>query len=227
MLSRLLTPKEQLVILGLGCAICLGALALYVHDGAAPAPAGPDQLPALPNAPEVVPESTEVQGDSEPQNIIVAITGAVKKPDVYEIQDGQRVRDLLERAGGATTEADLQDINQAAMLIDGTTLSVPRRSAAEPPPNPPQYTLSGWENITETGTSTQVSPESRAGLIDLNRANQAELESLPGIGPKLAAEIIRYREQHAFRSVDDVDGVSGIGEKRLAAIRPFVTVAPR
>ncbi len=74
-----------------------------------------------------------------------------------------------------------------------------------------------------------MAPSSRgqqavSGAIDLNHATQSELESLPGIGPKYASEIIRYRARQPFLRVEDVQEVAGIGPKRLEAIRPFVTV---
>jgi competence protein ComEA len=130
----------------------------------------------------------------------------------------------------------MTDINLAAYLIDGTTLTIPgepeehagviRRPSA-PPPNPAQYTVSGWQ-AGGGGPATDSASGSRSngsGGIDLNRASAAELETLPGIGPKLAGEIIRFRDQQPFRSVDDLDLVSGIGPKRLEAVRGLVTVA--
>jgi competence protein ComEA len=120
--------------------------------------------------------------------------------------------------------------------------------------NPPQYTVSGWsvssgnnaiadaptepvrKNPTDENTDTSVahtpasaspaaSPSGKSGLIDLNSASQEALESLPGIGPKLAERIIAFRSRSPFTSVEDVKNVSGIGDKRYDAIQPFVTVS--
>ncbi|MBN2308263.1 MAG: helix-hairpin-helix domain-containing protein, partial [Candidatus Hydrogenedentes bacterium] len=139
----------------------------------------------------------------------------------------------------------LSDINLAAPLMDGSTLTIPdcgvtgaeegrlvvRGGRSTAVHNPPQYTISGWQPgagahggpAGADGGAAGTSPGA-SGLIDLNRATQAELESLPGIGPKLADEIIRFRKDSPFRRVDDLLEVHGIGEKRLAAIRGLVTV---
>jgi competence protein ComEA len=86
--------------------------------------------------------------------------------------------------------------------------------------------LSGWQSKTIPAESANPQPPS-AGRIDLNTATQEELESLPGIGPKLAEDILRYRTGKPFVRVDDLTEVSGIGEKRLNDIRPLVTVGAR
>jgi competence protein ComEA len=109
-------------------------------------------------------------------------------------------------------------------------------------PNPPEYTISGWrarsaravpaESPAAVGATVDAMPartaappaESNPDAIDLNTATEDELASLPGIGPKLASEIARYRSHSPFTRVDDVMNVSGIGPKRLDAMRPFVTV---
>jgi competence protein ComEA len=162
------------------------------------------------------------------------------------------VDDLVEAAGGLADEADTDDINLAAPLIDGSTLTVPqrlpagvegdrmviRKGTAARDVNPPGYTISGWQagsavQSTATAGPAQASkagarnaPQQGAGLIDLNRATAEQLENLPGIGAKLAQQIIAYRQEHPFHSVDDLDNVPGIGPKKLGAIRPFVTVGP-
>ena len=110
------------------------------------------------------------------------------------------------------------------------------RGSREPvyqPPNPPQYTGSGW--TPEILPPAQAPGDSGGGnvlplaqvsdgLLDLNTATQAQLESLPGIGPVFASRIIEYRTRTPFRSVDDLKNIKGIGDKRLADIRHLVTV---
>ena len=177
----------------------------------------------------------------------VSAAGEVVRPDVYMLPEGARVRDLLEKAGGATERADLSDINLAARLIDGSTLTIParrqpgKRTLPAVYVNPPHYTISGWQPAPQE-TPAETPPlagsqvpaaaapaaapgaQKKGGLLDLNSASQDELETLPGIGPKLAAEIIAYRSRAPFASVDDLTNVSGIGPKKLEGVRNLVTV---
>jgi competence protein ComEA len=144
-----------------------------------------------------------------PAVIVVDVAGWVRHPGVYEFDQGDRVIDAIRRAGGGKPRADLTGINLAALLTDGQQIVVWRTGAAH-------------------GGGAPGGPGSNQGaqaIINLNTAPLDELETLPGIGPALGQRIIDYREQHGpFRSVDDLLNVSGIGEKRLADLRPKVTV---
>jgi competence protein ComEA len=169
---------------------------------------------------------------------------------MYKLKDGARVQDLLDAAHGVREDGDLSDINLAARVIDGTTLTVPSRATASREGtklrirsgesaaalNLPEYTISGWRpaEVKPAGQTPATEAPAHAGvpaaaapsgLIDLNTATQAALESLPGIGPKTAEKIIAYRTRVPFRSVDDLANVNGIGPKKLEAVRSLVTVA--
>ena len=135
--------------------------------------------------------------------LYVHVLGEVGRPGLYELDVGARVVDALAAAGGTTDEADLAAVNLARVLADGEQLRVPsvHERAAE-----------GEGNAGD-------------GLIDLNTADQATLETLPRIGPALAQRIIAWRDEHGrFASVDDLLAVSGIGEKMLAGMRDLVRV---
>ncbi len=191
--------------------------------------------------------------DDAPATLTVSIAGAVRRPGVYLFDEGARVQDLLNAARGTVEEANLGDINLAARLLDGSTLHVPRKTlvkradggivvrrqqrAAEC--NPAQYTLSAWRRGRARSVSNghgagdlgqdmgrSAAGEAQSGRFDLNQASQQDLESIPGIGPKLAGAILHYRQNNPFASVEDVLDVPGIGPKRLESIRPLVTVAP-
>lgn len=133
----------------------------------------------------------------------VYLTGAVHAPGVYTVPQGLRVWALLERAGGAREDADLEALNLAAPVTDGMHLHVPRRG--EPP-------------------SATPTPSAR---LDLNTASVEELERLPGIGPRTAQAIVDYRLKHGpFRRLEDLLAISGIGPATLERIRPWVTIHP-
>ncbi len=259
-----MTRREQLLLVAVSGALLLGAVSLYWHRSHAPGgeltltseaaaavelPAGAtsvDTVPSVASAPTpVTPLDQDVAPEAEPETVAVSAAGAVRKPGLYTLDSMARVQDLLSKAGGATDEADLSDINLAAQLIDGSTLTIPAQSrvlqqngtlvarGAQPASalNPAPYTISGWNpavRASQTGSSTaQAAPTpsaaSEGGLINLNTATQDQLETLPGIGPKLAAEIINYRRQSPFQTVEDLDGVPGFGSKRLESLRSLVT----
>jgi competence protein ComEA len=144
--------------------------------------------------------------------VIVDVSGAVKRPGVYRLTTQDRVEDALERVGGATRRADLAAINRASKLEDGRQILVPTRGKAAAVTAPPGG--SGGSGVAPS-----------AGPVNLNSATPEQLETLDGVGPATARKIIEYREQHGgFKSVEELDQVSGIGEKRLAAIRDHVAV---
>jgi competence protein ComEA len=142
--------------------------------------------------------------------LIVDVTGAVRKPGVFDFQPGDRVIDAVRRAGGALEKADLTLLNLAAPLTDGQQILVPKKGA----------TVSG---VPPVGTGT--APGTTGALININTADEPTLETLNGVGPVLAASILQYRTEHGpFASVDQLDEVSGIGPATLEDLRSQVTV---
>ena len=142
----------------------------------------------------------------------VHVAGAVAKPGVYDLDAGARVIDAIEAAGGGAPDADLNRLNLAAKVADGQRVLVQRVGEAALP----ESALPGESG----GGSADPS-----GLVSLNSATQAELETLPGIGPTLAEAIITERERRGgFRSVNELRDVRGIGEKRFADLKDKVTI---
>ena len=140
-----------------------------------------------------------------PQPVLVHVTGAVAHPGVYQLSDGDRVVDALERAGGATSAGQPDRLNLAAPVQDGMQVRVPVEG----------------EPVAAVGAAEG----SITGPLDLNSATAAQLESLPGVGPATSAAIVSYRsEVGRFGSVADLLGVRGIGEAKLAALDGLVTV---
>jgi competence protein ComEA len=145
--------------------------------------------------------------------VVVDVAGAVHRPGVYRLSAGMRVADALQRAGGATRRADLSQINRAAKLEDGRQILVPVRASAAAAATAPA--VSG-------GASPGQAP---AQPINLNTATLEQLDTLDGVGPATAQKILDYRTAHGgFGSVDELDQIPGIGEKRLAALRDKVRV---
>jgi competence protein ComEA len=141
---------------------------------------------------------------------VVDVVGAVRRPGVYTLRTGQRVQDAIRRAGGPRPGADLQAVNLAAKVADAQQIVVPRRAGAG---------------------AVAASPGGAAGAgavpggapVSLNTATLEQLDTLAGVGPATAQKILEFRQQHGgFGSVDDLAQVSGIGPKRLEALRTQV-----
>jgi competence protein ComEA len=138
-------------------------------------------------------------------DVVVDVTGAVRKPGVYRLPEGSRVDEAVKRAGGATGRAELDSLNLAARLADGQQVVVPERVPGAPPGAP-----------AATGTGTGGEEE---GPISLSTATAAELDTIDGIGPVTAEDIIKFREEHGgLSSVDQLDEISGIGPATMEAL---------
>lgn len=146
--------------------------------------------------------------------VYIHLTGAVRQPGIVQLTAGTRVFEALEKAGGALPEADLERINLAKFVIDGEQLYVPAKED-------PAAQLSVFTQKKSSAVATETQAEV-TGPLNLNRASQAELETVPGIGPALARRIIAYREAHGgFQTYEELDEVSGIGSSTLEKFRPF------
>jgi competence protein ComEA len=135
-------------------------------------------------------------------DVVVDVTGAVREPGVYRLPEGSRVDEAVQRAGGATGKAELDSLNLAARLADGQQVVVPERIPGAPP-GAPAATGAGEED----------------GPISLSTATAAELDTIDGIGPVTAEDIIKFREEHGgLSSVDQLDEISGIGPATMEAL---------
>lgn len=161
---------------------------------------------------------TAAANGNEAQNgtIMVDVKGAVKRPGVYEMKSGDRVIDVLEKAGGLTDKADNKNVNFAKKLTDEMVVYIPAKGE-----KPVESAAAGA--LSTGGTDEGAAAAGgEAEKININTASEEELQKLPGIGPAKAASIVAYRQKHGpFRSVDELDKVSGIGEKSLERIKPL------
>jgi competence protein ComEA len=162
--------------------------------------------------------STTVAGDGGGSGVVVVyVAGAVVHPGVYRLTGDVRVTDAIDAAGGVTGGADLSVMNLAAKVGDGQRVYVPR--VGETPPAEVGPTGGGSAQLGGAGGA------STDAIVNLNTATEAELESLPGVGPSTAQSIISYRTQHGpFHRVDDLLNVRGIGPSKLDQIRPRARV---
>ncbi len=178
-----------------------------------PAPPEPAPVAAIVVYTPTPPPSPTPAPTPAPPPIIVYVSGAVAHPGVYALPPDARVADALAAAGGPLDGADLAPVNLARRLRDEEQVHIPRPGEtplALPTPLLPAAATPGG------GT---------AGLVNINAASAAELDSLPGIGPGYAQRIVEYRESHGpFATVEEIQNVPGIGPATFARIRDLITV---
>ena len=163
-------------------------------------------LPNVGNAPQVAVESVSVPVDE--RIIVVHVDGAVEFPGVPELAEGTRVHDAIHAAAGLTVDADRSRLNLAAPLSDGQRIYVPKVGETVPMPL----------------ASGDIADSVAGGLVNVNTADQALLETLPGVGPSIASAIINYRQSYGnFSQIEDLIDVPGIGDAKLAQILSLVT----
>ena len=161
-----------------------------------------------------------------PAPIIVHVAGAVVHPGVYSFPAESRVQDAIQAAGGALEEADLEALNLAGFLQDGSQLIIPALPIDQPTELIDAQSRSAIIPTSPSleGNATPL-PPSPDHPVNINTATQAELESLPGIGPVLAQRIIAYRESNGpFNTIEDIIDVSGIAQSTFELIEDLITV---
>ena len=147
--------------------------------------------------------------DKNKREIIVHIIGEVKNPGIVEVAEGSRVKDVIEKAGGVTPQADLGRVNLAYVVQDEQKIVIPNIDEKKDD-NTFRFVDESEEFIETESTSK----------ININTATQSELEVLTGIGPSMASKIIDYRKQNGkFKTIDDIKNVPGIGDSKFQSIR--------
>lgn len=155
-------------------------------------------------------------GDTASERILVDVSGAVKEPAVVELEADARVHDAIAAAGGLAADADISSLNRAARVSDGQKVYVPREGETATVPQG-----GGTSDGSAQGGSQDGGAPS--GLVNINTADEAELDGLPGVGPSTARAIIEDRERNgSFSSPEDLMRVSGIGEKKFEKLRSLI-----
>ena len=147
----------------------------------------------------------ELELNSRENKIAVYITGEVVNPGVYYIDENLRLDDLIKECGGLTSQADLSEINLAEKLNDSDKIEIPKI-------------------IVEQEEDEIIETNENDGLININKASKEELKTLNGIGDTLADNIIEYRKNNKFNTIDDILEVNGIGESKFENIKEYICV---
>lgn len=142
-------------------------------------------------------------------DIFVYVCGEVNSPGVYELEEGSRVYEAIEAAGGALEGADLDSVNQAALLTDGQQIKI----------------YSKEEISNGTSVNNDGSTAASSGKVNINTADKTMLMTLPGIGESRAGDIIKYRDEHGlFSSIEDIKNISGIKDKMFEKIKDYIEI---
>jgi competence protein ComEA len=200
---------------GIGAAaLACGVLAIVLATGTGEGAVRVDGGAPLESSGPEVSSSGGVDGGLE---VVAEIVGAVRKPGVYRLPAGSRLADLLRLAGGYGPRVDTgraeQALNLAATVKDGDHVRVPSRDDAAAP-----------SSAGGGGAAGQGAGSGGATTVDLNRATQAELEALPGIGPATAQKIIAAREEAPLTAIDELRSRGVLGEKTFEKLRDLLTV---
>lgn len=157
------------------------------------------------------------KSDKGEEQIVVHIAGEVNSPGVVKLKEGERIEDAIEQAGGLTENAEISNVNLAYILEDGVKIIIPRKNAE-----------TDEKIINEDagkGVILENSYDDNKTMININKATEAELEKLSGVGASLAGKIIEYRNKNGkFSSIEDIKNVSGIGESKFNSIKDYICV---
>lgn len=192
-------------------------------------------------------ETTEVNTNQEneqiykntesSEKIYVYITGEVNSPGVVLLNNGSRIVDAIEAAGGVTDKANITKVNLVYILQDGMKINIPNQNDLKNNENFEYITMSSGDEKNDTNINNSASNTSseesssnkesafKISVVNINTATQTELETLPGIGPSLALKIINYRKENGkFSSIEDIKNVSGIGDAKFENIKNYIRV---
>ena len=172
---------------------------------------------------EVAENTNEDEVESEEDIIIVHITGGINNPGIVKLKENSRIEDAIDAAGGLTEDSDISGVNLAYMLEDGIKIRIPMID------DDSDASVKEESYITEDSGKNVIlednSESSSNSIVNINKATQTELETLPGIGPSLATKIIEYRENNGkFSKKEDIKNVTGIGDSKYSSIEEFIVV---
>ena len=166
----------------------------------------------------------------EKNKIIIHITGMISNEGILELEEGSRISDAIEKAGGLKEGADVSQINLAFILSDGMKIHIPnvndRKEKNEDKTNTYITKESGVSTIEETQNQNNVTEKNKTiAMVNINKADMKQLQTLPGIGDSTAQKIINYRNENGkFNSIEDIKNVKGIGDSKFVKIKEYITV---
>jgi competence protein ComEA len=173
--------------------------------------ASPGEVVTMSTPPQTA-HTTSPSTSQSATRLVVHVLGAVRDPGLVRLPENSRVQDAIDAAGGLTRGADPGELNLAQLVTDGEQVVI---GTTDDPAG----------EVRDGGQAGAGSGSPATATLDLNRASQAQLEELPGIGPVIAQAILTWRQQHGrFSRIEELQEVDGIGPKTYAQIAPHVRV---
>ena len=198
--------KNKLIIIVI-CIIAIGGAVYYFTKGEDDY-TDFEEIENIENVIEVANEQTEI---IELNKIVVHIAGEVINPGVIEIDEGSRIVDAINEAGGVSEEADLSDVNLAYILEDAQKIYIPNINEK----NEREIVINNIES----------KKENKKVVININTANLEQLQNIPGVGEATALKIIDYRNKNGkFNSIEDIQNVNGIGSSKFGKMKDYICV---
>ena len=142
------------------------------------------------------------------------IDGCVNKPGVYSFKKDDRIKDIVELAGGFTQDADTKSVNLAMKLKDEMKVYIPSKTE----------TSKAQNNNIESSDIVTIKDNNSNSLVNINTADSNKLQTLPGIGPSKAKKIIEFREKNQFKKIEEIKNVDGIGDKTFESLKSLITI---
>ena len=212
--------KKSIIFISIIIVCVIGTYYLFIKEKEY---IGNDSNLIISNEIEKETKENDTKDIEEKNKIVVYIAGAIKNEGVYELEENSRITDIIEKAGGLTDDANINNINLAYILQDGVKVYIPKDNDKNEIKDETNIYVSkenGESNI-DNGTSV----ETKNSKININTATQTELETLPGIGPSTATKIINYRKENGkFNSIEELKKVSGIGDSKYNKIKEMIRI---
>lgn len=167
----------------------------------------------------------EVEEVNTRGKIYVYITGEVNSPGVIVLDEGSRIVDAINAAGGTTSKANISRINLVYILEDGMKVNIPNNDDMKDIEDYEYITINSGDGAKSSIKEKNSEENSKNSIVNINTATQTELETLPGIGPSIALKIINYRNENGkFSTIEEIKNVNGIGESKFENIKKYIKV---
>lgn len=230
-----LNKKQKMIIIAISI-IAIVSIGYYVYGKSGTFAVDENLEISQDNRNDINDNNDDDNGDKKNKQMIkVHISGAVNNEGLIELEENSRVADAIDKAGGVKENACMEEVNLAYLLEDGTKVKIPTKEEVqtqknnnlESPSSSAEIVKSNNVNFGKSsGSKISVSSNNKNNLkVNINTANQTELETLPGIGTATALKIINYRKENGkFKNVEDIKNVKGIGESKFNNIKELIII---